>query len=259
LSGKLYQTRFDGVITVPDGMWVAEVESSDYLEVFDRYGENDLGEFESVNSREYEVIGVENFKRHTLDCHSRGGYSYGSKSSWSHSLIVSDRDHPFGIVCWQTEYNMVMPGRYFICARQIHKGELGSKPKINRPKFARQASEPYRFGHQKKVHQHGWARLVDVTRLCCLPADAAGDLILTYFAFTDAEYPRLDVIIAEREEIHGQPLSHGRIRRLEKDEIGFLRTHELDQIWIRQGFAVTLLMLRHFGYAPVSLDAVSSH
>jgi hypothetical protein len=246
LSGKQYQTVYDGVITVPDGMWVAEVESSDYLEYVERY-DDELGEFESVNSWEYEVIGTNNFKRHILDYHSRGGYSHGYKSSWARSLIVSDS--PFGIVCWQSEYNQDGWGRYFTVARQIHKGDLGTKPQIERPKFARQSSEPHGFGHQKKVHQHGWARLMDVARLAHMERH---EMLRLYFAFTHAECPHLDVIIAQtREAIHSQCIPHNHVLHYGWDKlVEMFDTHNQSDIWIRQGFAVTLLYLRHFGYVP---------
>jgi hypothetical protein len=243
LSGKQYKTLYDGVITVPDGMWVAEAERRYQADLIDRY-EGEIGEFETVNSWEYEVIGTANFKCHVLDHHSHGGYSHGAKSSWWRSLVVSEQ--PFGIVRWQTEYNDVMSGRYFICARQIHKGEMGAKPQIKRPKFARQASEPYRIGHQKKVRQHGWARLTDVATLAGMKPL---EMLETYFQFTHAENPSLDVTFGKYDEIHGQSVPREKIVQYGYDVVRSLDLND-PLVWVRQGFAVTVLYLRHFGYMP---------
>ena len=158
-------------------------------------------------------------------------------------------------------------GAYFHCARQVHKGELGRRPEIARPAFARQGRGDILYPKEHNAYRaefgappvsrrdmrrgkKGWARLTDVARIVGMSPE---EVVSRYFLFTHAEYPMLDVLFRERrEDIHCQVLPYDAVERFGSSDVVqrlFCRP-DFAHAWIRQGFALTVLYLSRFGHVP---------
>lgn len=248
-------------VTVPDGKWVLEIHSHSFQEHMD--DGDDVGYTPGYNNsawRTNKVVGPEPQVRYLLD-QDRNRQSWtggGSTRSSKCQLLVGDQ--PFGVITDVGEDNASSNtgGRYFSCARQIHKGELGRRPQITRPQFVREAfagmsevsgrtGEPIP-NRDRRRGKKGWARLAEVAALVGMSSE---EMAWRYFAFTDAECPELPVIFGSREQIAGQKIRPEQLARFREDNLPQLFYHDPQEVWIRQGFALTILYLKHFGYEPV--------
>lgn len=219
---------------VPNGTWVAELPL---------FGRNRL-------------IGVD----HSLVRSKSIDERYGVHR-W---LYMSDR--PFGFATyigddWEEGYSMPLSGPMsLIYARQIHKGELGQGVPIPKLKFAREeAVKPATVGnftrnrHQRRNHIR-WARLSDVVSATGRPVYG----LLSYtWAFGDwhPHYElgqRIDVRYgADHVEVSSATMKR---TSLTIDELSRqIMDGRLDQIWIRSGFANTILRLIALGYQPQAI------
>lgn len=251
---------------VPDGKWVVKVstgstgyeESDEHGELFDRSEERWI----------YNVLGqapehrhlIRTFGQPTRD--SLGARSWHRRTLW---LLVGDQ--PFGVI-QTTEcsglafYSSFEDGPTFTAARQLHKGELGRFPEFAQPKYAREGREPatwknedlpsevkpYRVRELRRHHAR-WAQLTEVAALVRM---APEELVRRYFAFADAKGRGLPVLFADRrEEIHGQIINpFEAVKRFEERELPQLFDRDQRTIWMRQGFAKTVLGLHYFGHVP---------
>lgn len=244
-------------VAIPDGKWVVHASTAfSKEEMWDDSVEGNPTC--TVEERTRRVVGPEPGQKYALDRrHSRRHWRDGS-SVYGSSFCLLVGDQPFGVVLEKKEDGQRVEGLWFSCARQIHKGELGRRPQITRPQFAREApredipevsnltGKPIRQRDRRRG-KYGWARLADVAALVGMTPE---EMVRRYFAFTDAEHPRLQVLFGTREQIHGQRIPWDSWTTFY--ELGLPQLFDCDPstIWIRQGFANVVLYLHHFGYIP---------
>lgn len=217
---------------VPNGMWVWEANYSGA-------------------SIEFIGPGAANVRRVKLDRSPRG-YK---------CIYVSSE--PFGLLIGGYEGS---DDRRFFYARQICKGELGRSPSGD-PKLeiAREAPDLSRKmhnfprGRSQKRNHICWARLTDVVEASSLSAEA---LLLSYWPFigksfdcsTDRYDTLLHVVAAPLKLIKtGRP----RVLFLDQDGVREMLTGSIDDVWIRAGFAKTILRLQALGYPPAAVEATA--
>ncbi|MFC1787715.1 hypothetical protein ACFLZY_00650 [Patescibacteria group bacterium] len=245
-------------MTIPDGQWVVLGVYS--FSETERSWEDDCEgeEYCYHRSSRFEIVGAE--PRRILMDQSRSNKHYHNDSfSRTSAVYAFVGDEPFGVVTWQIE-NGAEGGWYFTCARQIHKGELGRRPEMVRPQFAREAplvfpdeegqvspitGKPIK-ARDRRRGKTGWARLRDLSYVTDLDPR---ELVERYFDFTHSEYPALQVLFAtSREEIHGQEVKYNSWQTFRADQLDELFEHDLTTIWVRKGWASVVLYLHHFGY-----------
>ncbi len=226
--------RREHPFTVPDGSWVAET--------LYRWYPNE-GWYWS-----YFIVGPE---PKTIELETGRGSSL--RSAKPVLLVGTD---PFGIVECRKEGWEMHQGRYFVASRFVHKnGRLGPKPEIEKPEFAVEGNYGRR-DHRRNAT--AWARLTDVARLIGM---SPLETVLAHFDFTDREEPRFHVTFAkDRSEIHGKVLTPEQIVTVERrkilDFLGFSMdvAGGLKNVWVRKGWAMTVLYLQHFGWKSPALE-----
>ncbi|MFH1620824.1 MAG: hypothetical protein ABIB04_01935 [Patescibacteria group bacterium] len=244
-------------VVIPDDKWV--VFASSHLSEERWYADDTCSPDEhSWREGTYTVIGDKPNIRYVLDSYSsRRHYSNGSHCSRSTSYYLVG-DVPFGVILEKKEDGERDGGLWFSCARQVHKGELGRRPIITRPQFARETFEsipeispitekPIRPRDQKRG-KVGWTRLREVAGIAGMKPE---ELVHRYFDFTDAERPRLCVLFAkDRTEIHCRPVPWRSWQEFSLENLPALFDRDPDTIWIRQGFALAVLYMHSLGYCP---------
>lgn len=249
---------------VPDDQWVAQVVTgSTGTEESDEDGPVDRSEerwsYQVVGSRPQHEHLVRQFGEPTR--YARGVKSWHRRSQW---LLVSDR--PFGVI--QTIElsgldleNPLEYGPTFTSARQLHKGELGRFPEFAQPQYAREGREPATWknedlppgvkpysGRALRRNHARWARLTEVAALVHMPPE---ELVRRYFAFADSKGRGLPVLFAkERDEIQGKIIAFNDVQRFEERKLPQLFDRDPAIVWVRQGFAKTVLGLHYFGHVP---------
>lgn len=245
-------------VEVPDGKWILEASTHHHGSVeWDPDGEPAYEESEATG---YSVVGGADPVRYITDRSGGSGDRYGCSTSWGSREFRLVADRPFGVVVTTEENGEPLPYLSFRTARQVHKGELGRSPEFPRPRFAREANPCLVEGHvshvtDKPVHRRdirrgriGWARLVEVAALVGMPHER---LVDEFFPFADARGHGLPVLFAAtREEIHGKIIPWDAAKRFHERDLPQLFDHNPATIWVRQGFAKTVLCLHHLGYRP---------
>lgn len=248
-------------VMIPDGKWLVFAASFYYEDI--EYEDVDRPEefpgYHSSEDSSFTVVGSEPRERYRLSLSSDrrnfvGGYHRSRGTSF---YLVGDE--PLGVILEKKVDGERVGGFWFSCARQVHKGELGRRPVIKRPQFARPTYEipldqnshltgkPIRVRDRRRG-KVGWARLTEVARLAGLSSE---ELVRRYFDFTDAELPRLQVLLAaDRNKIHCQQVHHGAWQKFGLADLPALFDRDPETIWIRQGFALTVLYLQYLGYVP---------
>lgn len=189
--------------------------------------------------------------------------------------VLHFSDKPFGfIVAEEEDMDMsAMPrvvkptGRKtLVCARQIHKGELGHTVHILRPDYVRQAALPnkaarVRHARDARRGQLGWVRLSELGEAAVTgyDADRMIDLVLGYWQFSQHVYYEnfgvagvlVDVALGLSWHIEGVlpevvSTTPEKFRRLAKDAT--------EMVWIPRGFAFTILRLQALGVQPSILQ-----
>lgn len=269
MSGFTLEQRTDDgegttrLIPVEDGKWIVPHvgTGASNEEEWEDDGGDDGGYgyvmLQQINETStYKVVGPEPI-RHVLSRFRTSNNWHGGRCSHTSSSSALVGDRPFGVILETSENGRPGIGSVFVCSRQVHKGELGHRPEIVRPRFAREAPEtdavvshvtgrPIKSRDRRRGHV-GWARLTDVAELVGLGVD---ELVRRYARFAHAVGHALDVRFAERrEEIHLQPPRMP--MRFAAYRIEELFMHDLRTAWVRKGFACTVLYLHHFGYVPV--------
>lgn len=197
-------------------------------------------------------------------------FNYTDKRGVRCTLLVSDK--PFGYIVADEEdvdksvYPPVIKqnGRKtLVYARQIHKGELGRGVRIPTLDYVRQPLAPHRglgmSARERRRGQHGWVKLVDLGEMSVgYNPDAQIELVLGYWPFSghrnyrgyqnDQEGGQLvDVAWGSRLDIaagDAEFKSLTRKRFLEKCSF------DTSDVWIRRGFAYTILRLETLGVQP---------
>lgn len=193
-------------------------------------------------------------------------FSYTDERGVRYTLRISDK--PFGYIVADEEDvdQMVYPpvikpnGRkILVCAQQIHKGELGQTMTIERLSYTRQALEPGESESVRKRRKHGqrgWIRLTEL-------ADAANlnveDIVFGFWGYSghrnywfyhkDQEGGQLlDIVVASAptDIEHKCPT----VQSTTQSEASHLIHESLEDLWVRRGFAYTVLRLLALGIRP---------
>ncbi len=252
-------------VEIPDGRWVVEVAPGsmgwEVLEDGFRTSEE--------TKWSHEVVGPKPTTEHLLRRLGLGGRRTANGTDWHRRnvrLLVCDQ--PFGVINVESESDNESPARrsslLFEAARQIHKGELGQFPPFPSPRYAREGRELDGYvpegikctrKHDLRRHHARWARLVEVAALVGMPHE---QLVERFYPFADAVGRGLPVLFAAtREEIDGRVIPHNAVRRFEIDVFPELFDRNPATIWVRQGFAKTVLCLHHLGYKPNATPKVA--
>lgn len=186
----------------------------------------------------------------------------------SKTLYVSDK--PFGFVTWdgiQDGYRVEMKRSetlYFTSARQIHKGELGRAIPVKKLSFAAEKligpEEGATNGDRQRARM-GWVRLADLI----IAAQANPLLLMDQFLSFSLQYfvrneysgdfeAALHIVRAkESNAIEGKQPEIELITRAEIYRV--ISETPFDDIWVRHGFATTVLRLIEIGYSskPISV------
>lgn len=182
-------------------------------------------------------------------------------------LYISDK--PFGYVCADEEdvdplSLQVKPGRRktLVYARQVHKGELGRGVRIPWLDYVREPLAPHR-GHNMKARdrrrgQYGWVKLVDLGEMTVgyRPSDLV-ELILGYWQFSghrnyQDDGQLVDVAWGSHHDIKdGTAEFRSLTCKQFRDECD-----DLSEMWVRCGFARTILRLQALAVQPEATQPV---
>lgn len=198
---------------------------------------------------------------------------YTDKDGVQRTLHISDK--PFGYIEVELDdvesfYPVAVrpTGRKrLICAQQIHKGEFGQTVPIKRLKYVRQAFEPNQRPSVHKARERrrsnfGWVRLADLAAAANL---SPHDVIFGFWNFSGHRNSwihnnnqeggqLLDIVRAASEaQIEGATPAIFSLTRSEVSELlGGWHGHHfyIGDVWVRRGFAYTVLRLLALGVRP---------
>ena len=211
------------------------------------------------------LVGIDHSEFEQITLHSLYGYP--------EMLYISDK--PFGYVyAYEEDVDQsVYPAevkssgyKTLVYARQIHKGELGQSVPIPRLQYVRQASHKPGYAmsaRDKRRGNLGWVRFEWLVEALCLPQRQAREIILGYAQFSghhhyidDRIVGRLiDVVLAmfEDEIKHKTP----EVLSVAPETFRRFTDENPDTLWIRHGFAKTILRLQALGYQPATMEATA--
>jgi hypothetical protein len=192
---------------------------------------------------------------------------YTDKHGVKRDLRISDK--PFGyIVADANDVDMTVYPRVIkptgrktlFSAKQIHKGELGQGVAIPRLDYVRQAFEPGRklsvYKARERRRGYGWVRLLDLATAANLTVE---EIVFGFWSYSGHRNYRyyeknqdggvlLDMTLAlSAAEIKGKCPSV--LSATQADAAMWLDTGPGD-IWVRRGFAYTVLRLLALGVRP---------
>ena len=171
-----------------------------------------------------------------------------------HILYVSDS--PFGIV---KREDLGAESSHFVSAQQIHKGELGQYipiSKVNSVPEAILGPEEATNGQRQRARM-GWVRLNDLVQLSGLGPTALMNGYLPFglqgYSFEERQ-DAIDIVRAQwPSEIEGQ---QPKIETVTAEEMYELCARAVTtDIWVRRGFANTILRLITLGFALKPITA----
>jgi hypothetical protein len=206
-------------------------------------------------------------------------FQYVDAQGQNHVLYLSDK--PFGYICaddadidtsaFSRSYKPV-GARTLVCARQIHKGEFGQTVPVERLHYVRQAYEPSERpnvsrARDRKRSNLGWIRLVDLAVADAVIAAGltVEDIILGYWDYSGHrnswEYSNgqnggqlLDMVVASSSDDIARKCPQVRFTR--RSEARGLIDLSLRGLWVRRGFANTVLRLLALGVRPDVMQSV---
>jgi len=213
---------------VPNGMWVME-------RLYDSHGG-----LSGVSRDEVEVINLDTRR-------------YSSKFLW-----VSSK--PFGFTNTQyswSDYNIIYRRRLDV-ARQIHKGELGQSIPTPHLDYVRQPFTAHQKmsvtkARERRRGQHGWVKLADLGEVAAgYNVDQQIELILKYWKFSghvqyedsDPVDNFVDIVLGSSLEIKSGDIE---VLGTTREEFGEWAKMAWEDLWIRRGFAYTILRLQALG------------
>lgn len=247
-------------VEISDGRWVIEVAPGDQ-------GGEQPGESFNLTRWSYEIVGPKPTAEHVLrlgygDYHFEGGMSWHRRIA---SMLVCDQ--PFGVIktVSSTDTGAVSgSSTAFESARQIHKGELGQFPPFPTPRFVREGrklnvpeGEIITRTCRRALRRNStrWARLVEVAAIVGMPHQ---QLVERFYPFGNTEGHGLPVLFAATpEEIHGKVIPNDSVKRFGEAQFPQLFDRNPATIWVRRGFARTMLCLHHLGYDPNATPKVA--
>lgn len=200
---------------------------------------------------------------------------YTDKYDVDRVLYISDK--PFGWITAEEEdvdktvYPPVPNGRRRLrYAQQIHKGELGQGVPVERLPYVRQAYEDHQKPSVRHAHErrrgYGWVRLADLVEATGL---SYGDIVFGYWDYSGHKnYPiydngqeggmLLDVVNAVTGlEIEGRtPRVHSMTQGAMFERLSSFSDcwPSIEEIWVRRGFAYTVLRLQALGVQPYAMQ-----
>jgi len=202
-------------------------------------------------------------------------FSYTDKNGVRYTLRIGDK--PFGYTVADEEdvdltvYPPVLgPNgrRTLFCARQVHRGELGQTVPIERLNYVRQALEPDEspsVRRRRKHGQRGWIRLDDLAAATGL---RSADIVYGFWNYSGHLHWRdgrcvgvmLDIVRASSEDMIKE--TNPVIFSVTAEEIGNLlggwhgQYFYAKDVWVRRGFAYTVLRLLALGVRPEATQPV---
>lgn len=229
------ESKFDHTTTahiIPDGTWIMERPSLGWSQ----------------------LVGVEHSA--PIDLHIT------DESGLDHIYLICDK--PFGFVV--DEYNEVR--KTLVCARQVHKGELGRTVPIPRLAYVRQTTHKPYAGMKARDRRRGnlgWVRFADFMEAACVNYELARavQLVLDYWQFSghlfyaDGIYEPTDTLVDVAFALYADEIKGSQLKVVEASRKAFQKfaLEEPDTVWIRRGFAYTILRLLALGYKPVEQPA----
>lgn len=171
--------------------------------------------------------------------------------------VLCTADKPFGFII----IDRSDPGRkQFDCARQIHKGEYGKSAPIPPLTYIEEAPVSSKDPNAPKHGPYGWIRLTELATAVDLPPYAVA---FGYWEFSghynSGLYYKsqlvgtlLDIVVASSPEQITQQTP--RVRYATKTEADDLIQQSVEDLWVRRGFAYTVLRLSAFGVRPLIIQ-----
>ena len=193
---------------------------------------------------------------------------YTDKHGIKHVLYISDK--PFGyIVADEEDVDMAVyppvikpTGRKrLVCAQQIHQGEIGQSVPIERLSYIRQAYESgqkpnVQKARERKRGNRGWVRL---TELAASTGFSVEDIVFGFWSYSGHRNywtynnnqeggQLLDIVIASSpaDIEYKCPKEHF----VMQSEVSGLIRESVEDLWVRRGFAYTVLRLLALGVRP---------
>lgn len=258
VDGKSYtilQRNEAHELTVPDGHWVLEARG-----------------YSGGGTVTFRVLGRDAKRVEWHNLQSSGSYE---------SRYLLTCPWVFGI----ESYLPGAEGRWFVPARQIHKGELGQSVPLavgaldRPPLVVKESKMRYAHRHPRGRHKNGWMRLEEVARAAEMAPDATVD---RYMPYTDHTQPRLDVVVTpDSRHIRGEVLkdadwrtddilAHAYGAHEDAPRIWNVQSWQLDRlklvlnrigphvVWVRQGFGNAVLRMVAIGHLKPEQIGVNS-
>jgi hypothetical protein len=176
---------------------------------------------------------------------------------YSRTGIVNPMSRSAGLKQDRFDHTFTVPhGFYLNRARQIHKGELGRYVEVELPLVARELRE--KGSNRSRKRGDGWVKLPEVVEMSGLTIE---QVVLDHWMFVEArdrsgyvaEYKdvRIELILGDRDQIHKRIVPASLKLNPSKAEFEAMLaddTFDWSQIWIRRGFARTVLLLNRYGW-----------
>lgn len=188
----------------------------------------------------------------------------------SEVLYISDK--PFGYVCadeenvdqWAYPVEVKPNGRKtLVYARQVHKGELGRGVRTPTLDYVRQPLASHRGSHMKarerRRGQNGWVKLANLGEMTVgYRPDQQVELILGYWQFSGHEFWQngehvdqlVDVAFGADYDIKDGTADFMSLTREQFRK----ECSDTSKVWVRRGFAYTILRLQALGVQPEVLQ-----
>lgn len=167
-------------------------------------------------------------------------------------------DKPFGYVIGDGHYDR--PRLRLVSARQVHKGELGRGVPTSHLNYVRQPFKPGEKLHMSardRRRGYGWVKLSELAEIVVgYNPDEWIQLVLNYWRFSGhLEYRHGEAIGTLVDTMWGSKFD---ITSGEQEEVSMtfqeFATADPSELWIRRGFAYTILRLRALGVKPEVLQ-----
>lgn len=197
---------------------------------------------------------------------------YNDKDDVRRGIFICDR--PFGFVMVEPEDVIVYPDvvkpssrKTLVYARQVHKGELGRGVHTPTLDYVRQPLPSHRGlgmkARERRRGQHGWVKLADLGEMsgCGYRPDKEVELILGFWQFSGHRNYRF----YENDQDGGQlvDVAWGSGLDIESGNAEFKsltqeqfrkECFDTSEVWVRRGFAYTILRLQALGVKPEVLQ-----
>jgi hypothetical protein len=191
-----------------------------------------------------------------LERHELEELEYHDKDGRYHRLVVGYK--PFGLVGTDPEGRKTL-----VYSRQVWKGELGRGVRIPTLDYVRQPLASHRGlgmkARERRRGQYGWVKLADLGEMsgCGYRPDKEVELILDYWQFSGHRNYRyyennqdggqlIDVAWGSRLDIE---TGNAEFKSLTREQFRE-ECSDTSEVWVRRGFAYTILRLHALGVQP---------